>query len=254
MYEENGYYYDSDENSFEDFDDDELDEAEKNYLSEENIDNLIHTIRMYGSEYHYPEIEELIHKTNEESVFQWFQVFQLIRDPTGSKIQTFNEIEALLDAQNLRLKKTNSTLTPPHKQTPESAMLLHEKAENDIHIDNKEDATPEYISILPPSNIPYYDLSPYINTAVVFQHNLAQLKDEITRILIESSITEPLLMEEILNNELKTLTGYDPRLFLLPRTTATSAIQTISIQTASNKLPPTILTPSEPTKDRKSVV
>jgi hypothetical protein len=113
MYEKNEYYYDSDEDSYEDFDDDELDDAEKNYLSEENIDNLIHTIRMYGSKYHYPEIEELILKTNEESVFQWFQVFQLIRDPTGSKIQTFNEIEALLDAQNLRLKKTNSTLTLP---------------------------------------------------------------------------------------------------------------------------------------------
>ena len=70
MYEENGYYYDSDENSFEDFDDDELDDVEKNYLSEENIDNLIHTIRMYGSKYQYLEIEELIMKTNEESVFQ----------------------------------------------------------------------------------------------------------------------------------------------------------------------------------------
>jgi hypothetical protein len=59
MYEENKYYYNSNEDSYKDFDDDELYDAEKYYLSEGNIDNLIHIIRMYGSKYQYLEIEEL---------------------------------------------------------------------------------------------------------------------------------------------------------------------------------------------------
>jgi hypothetical protein len=69
----------------------------------------------------------------------------LIRDPTGSKRQTFHEIEALLDAQSLRLKNTNSTQTPPDTKIPENVMLLHEKADIDIQIDKKEDSAPEYI-------------------------------------------------------------------------------------------------------------
>ena len=69
MNEENEFYYDSDEDFYEDFDEDELYDPEDYYLSVAKIDNLIHTIRMYGSKYHYLEIEKLILETDEELVF-----------------------------------------------------------------------------------------------------------------------------------------------------------------------------------------
>ena len=93
MNKENEFYYDSDEDFYEDFDDDESCDPEEYYLSEAKIDNLIHTIRMYGSKYKYLEIEKLILESDEESVLQWSQIFELIRDPNGSKRLTFNRIE-----------------------------------------------------------------------------------------------------------------------------------------------------------------
>ena len=73
MIDENEYYYESDEDDYEDFDDDETYDAEQYYLSEAKIDNLIHAIRMYGSKHQYEEIEQLILATDEDLVFKWIQ-------------------------------------------------------------------------------------------------------------------------------------------------------------------------------------
>jgi len=109
---------------YEDFDEDELYDPENYYLSEAKIDNLIHTIRMYGSKYKYLDIEKLILETDEESVLQWSQVFEWIRDPNGSKRLTFNKIEELLDAKHLKLKTTTPTITPPfHHETASRSTL-----------------------------------------------------------------------------------------------------------------------------------
>jgi hypothetical protein len=210
MNEENEIYYDSDEDYYEDFDDDEIDDTETNHLTEANMDTLIHTIRMYGSKYHYHKIEELIRETNEEAVFQWFQVFESIRDPTDSKRQTFNQIEALLDAQSLQTKITTPVKTPPfHHETIATPSSSHdEDPKEEKH--NKNSEQPQYTPVLPPSNISYYDLSPYVNTVEVFKQNIILLQTEIRRILLESDITDSTLTETTVNKELKALTGYDP--------------------------------------------
>jgi hypothetical protein len=74
MIDQNEYYYESDEDDYEDFDDDETYDAEQYYLSEAKIDNLIHAIRMCGSKHHYEEIEQLILATDEDLVFKWIHV------------------------------------------------------------------------------------------------------------------------------------------------------------------------------------
>ena len=51
MIADNEYYYDSDEDDYEDFEDDEIYDPEQYYLSEAKIDSLIHAIRMYGSKH-----------------------------------------------------------------------------------------------------------------------------------------------------------------------------------------------------------
>ena len=83
----------------------------------------------------------------------------------------------------------------------------------------------KYTPILPPSNINYYDLSPYVNTAEVFQRNIVQLEIEIKRILIDTGIKEPLL-ESRSYKEIEILTGYNPRLFFVPTTSTDSVPRT----------------------------
>jgi hypothetical protein len=135
MNEENEFYYDSDEDFYEDFDDDEFDVTDINNFTEADIDTLIHTIRMYGSKYRYFEIEKLIQETNKELVFQWFQVFELVRDPSGSKKQTFDKIEELLDAKCLQLKNTTPTATPPfHHETVGTSTPSHDEVPKAIPI------------------------------------------------------------------------------------------------------------------------
>ena len=51
MNAENEFYYDSDEDDYENIDDDEMYDPEDYYLSEDKLDNLIHSIRMYGSKH-----------------------------------------------------------------------------------------------------------------------------------------------------------------------------------------------------------
>jgi hypothetical protein len=90
---------------------------------------------------------------------------------------------------------------------------LHENFNKELQFDKIDKELLEYTTILPFSNMDYFDLSPYVNTTEVFQQNIIQLNKEITRILIESNITEPMLLDATLNNEIKALTGYDPKLF-----------------------------------------
>ena len=53
MIGKNDYYYDTDEDNYEDFDEDEFYDPEDYYLSEGEIDRLIHAIQMYGSTHQY---------------------------------------------------------------------------------------------------------------------------------------------------------------------------------------------------------
>ena len=69
MFEENEYYYDSEEEDYEDLDEDEIYDPEDFYLSETKLDDLIHAIRMCGSKHHYDKIKELILDTDKALVF-----------------------------------------------------------------------------------------------------------------------------------------------------------------------------------------
>ena len=46
----------------------------------------------------------------------------------------------------------------------------------------------------------YYDLSPYVNTVTVFKRNIKLLKTEIKRILKESDIYDPTILDVAVKN------------------------------------------------------
>ena len=71
-------------------------------------------------------------------------------------------------------------------------MSSHEEKLKEVPNDKNDLQVPEYHSILPPSNISYYDLSPYVNTTEVFSRNILQLKEEIGRTLEESYVIDPI--------------------------------------------------------------
>jgi len=235
MIADNEYYYDSDEDDYEDFEDDEIYDPEQYYLSEGKIDSLIHSIRMYGSKHKYEEIEKLILETDEDLVFKWIQ------DLDDGNQPTFLHIENLLGVSNSTLKtSTLNKQAPPNNKIPENKPPLHENFNKELQFDKIDKELPEYTTILPVSNMDYFDLSPYVNTTEVFQQHIIQLNKEITRILIESNITEPMLLDATLNNEIKALTGYDPKLF--PPKTQSASIQSTTITQTPTKLTPTTLT------------
>jgi hypothetical protein len=84
-------------------------------------------------------------------------------------------------------------------------LSLHEKLNKEIRFDTNDEKLSAYSTILPSSNLTYYDLSPYVNTAEVFYRNIVQLKQEIGRTLT--------IQETAINKELEALTGYDTTLF-----------------------------------------
>jgi len=244
MIDENEYYYESDEDDYEDFDDDETYDAEQYYLSEAKIDNLIHTIRMYGSKHQYEEIEQLILATDEDLVFKWIQ------DLDDGKQPTFLQIEKLLDTNNSKLKTTTfNKQTPPDNKMREKTLPLHEKLNKEIQFDTNDEKLSAYSTILPSSNLTYYDLSPYVNTAEVFYKNIVQLKQEIRRILTESGVTIPTIQETAINKELEALTGYNTTLFAQPtKTLSTSPTKPTPTSPTESTLPaPTISQPDTPT-------
>ena len=110
-------------------------------------------------------------------------------------------------------------------------MSSHEEKLEEVPNDKNDEQVLEYHSISPPSNISYYDLSPYVNTAEVFNQNIIQLKEEIGRILKESDVTDPILLEATISKEIQALTGYDPTKFSL----STSTIATTTILSTSTE-------------------
>jgi hypothetical protein len=98
----------------------------------------------------------------------------------------------------------------------EKTLPLHEKLNKEIRFDKNDEKLSAYSTIFPSSNLTYYDLSPYVNTAEVFNRNIVQLKQEIRRILTESGVTNPTIQETAINKELEALTGYDTTLFAQP--------------------------------------
>jgi hypothetical protein len=73
MIGKNDYYYDTNEDNYEVFDEDEFYDPEDYYLSDAKLDWLIHAIRMYGSKHQYEEIENLILETDKALVYSWIQ-------------------------------------------------------------------------------------------------------------------------------------------------------------------------------------
>jgi hypothetical protein len=141
-------------------------------------------------------------------------------------------------------------VTPPiNNAKTETTTYSHENFKKEIPIDQKDEQCTAYTTILPPSNINYYDLSPYVNTAEVFHQNIVQLKDEITRILKESNIADPFLLEKALNNELKALTGYDAKIFSIPTPSASEPTSSTPTPTPTSTLsaptPPILLFQTE---------
>ena len=80
-------------------------------------------------------------------------MFELIRDPSGSKKQTFNKIEELLDAKSLQLKNTTPTATPPfHHETVATLSSSYVKDSKETKTNNKSLQSHEDISNAPASN------------------------------------------------------------------------------------------------------
>jgi hypothetical protein len=217
------YKYDDENEVFNDSDD----ENNSNYSTsfEDQYDFIVDTLQNYGCKQQIDEIEDFLNDYGDKTLFKWY------RDLQDSSIAdlTCKYIEQLLSN-----KFQTQMVTPPIGNVKiETSTYFHENTTKVIPIDKTKEQLQEYSLILPPSNIDYYDLSPYVNTAVEFYMNIVQLKEEITRILIDSGITEPFLIETALNKELEALTGYDPKIFSIPSPTA-------SASTSSAPTPPTL--------------
>jgi hypothetical protein len=198
------------------------------------------TLQNNGCKQKVEEIEDFLYDYGDRTLYEWYRDLQ---DPKIANF-TYNYIEELLNH-----KFYTSKVTPPinnaKREIPTSS---HENGTKEIPIDKTEDQYQEYTTNLLPSNINYYDLSPYVNTVEVFQRNIAQLKEEITRILCESGITEPLLLETTLNKELTALTGNDPRKFSTPTktdlTSRAGKLTNSEIKTSSKSSEPTSSAPT----------
>ena len=111
MNKEREYFYDSDDNYEDmDFEDEDYDFG-KYYLTDPQLDDLIHQIQQNGSQHTFHEIEAFICAADEIEVYEWRQDLNI---KYNRKI-TFNRIEELLDE---KYGKTRTVPTPPvHNKT-----------------------------------------------------------------------------------------------------------------------------------------
>jgi hypothetical protein len=135
---------------------------------------------MYGSKYHYLEIEKLILETDEELVFQWSQVFEWIRDPNGSKRLTFDQIEELLDAKHLQLKNITPKITPPfHHEIADNSTSSQDENPKEIKPNKNSEQPHDYFSNPPVSHNKQADLAKNSNIFTV------ELKAAFTKVAFQ---------------------------------------------------------------------
>jgi hypothetical protein len=175
MNNNNEYFYYSDDD-FEDIDsEDEFYNPETYYLTDQQIDDFIYQIQKCGSQHTFHEIEAFLCSADEIEVYEWHQNL----NEHYTKITTFKRIEKLLDE---KYGKPLTIATPPiHNEITENHMSSHEDETKKLPNDKPCKQIQYYQPILPHSDINYYDLSPYVNTAEVFNRNIVQLKQEIRR-------------------------------------------------------------------------
>jgi len=159
------YYEYTDENqSF--YDEEEDYESYDNY--EDQIDFIIDQLKNHGCKHDFDDIEEFLFETDPNTLREWYLDLQ---DQSMASF-TCTYIKRLITKQ-IR----NQMSTPPaHNEITENLMSSHEEKSKEVLNDKNDKQVPEHQSILPPSNISYYDLSPYVNTAEVFSRNIISLK------------------------------------------------------------------------------
>ena len=120
MNEENEYFYNSDED-YEDMDpEDGYYNSEKYYLTDQQLDDLIHQIQQNGSKHTFYEIEAFICSADESEVYEWRQDLNI----KYNRKPTFTLIEKKLDE---KYGKLPTITTPPiHNKTTEKPTSPHE--------------------------------------------------------------------------------------------------------------------------------
>ena len=119
MNEENEDFYNSDDD-YEDLQsDDEVYDLGKYYLTDQQLDDLIHQIQQNGSKHSFYEIEAFLCSTDETEVYEWRQDLNIKYNRTP----TFNQIEKQLDK---KFGKPQTRTPPIHHETTEIPTSPHE--------------------------------------------------------------------------------------------------------------------------------